>query len=156
MQKSLIILLVDDDPDCRTLSADAISQGCPFTETRDVAGGQEALDFLSRRNDFANAPRPDMIFTDLEMPEISGLDLLKVVKSDPDVKEIPVVVLTGVTDKEQRRLAEENGAYAYTQKSADPEALRRAVVEPIARWMLKVRKKPDYTPLPHARTAKGS
>src|SRR5215212_53132 len=72
----ITILLVDDDPDCRLLIRDAIAE-CK------VSNEQEALDFLNRRGKFANAPRPGLVYLDIEMPAMDGQATLKAIKASP-------------------------------------------------------------------------
>lgn len=60
-----------------------------------VTDGEEALDFVHQNGPYASAPRPDLILLDLNVPVLSGIDVLKEIKSDPDLTSIPVIVLTG-------------------------------------------------------------
>ncbi len=129
------VLLVDDDPDGRTLLRDALEQTHLTGEVYDVATGEEALDYLSGRGCFAGAPRPGLIYLDIEMPGIGGQATLERIKRDPDLRDIPVVVLTGLNDDSQMRLAAASGANSYIVKPSDPMALVRAVQTTTHYWM---------------------
>ena len=92
------ILLVDDDPSCRALLREAIAVEQPRSDIRDVSGGQQALDYLYRRGPFAGAPRPSLVYLDADMPDVSGLDVLRAIRSDPRLHAIRVVMMTGVNE----------------------------------------------------------
>src|ERR1035437_830729 len=104
------ILLVDDDPDCRTLIRDAIAHGKLENPVCEVASGEEALAFLRRQGQYADAPRPGLIYLDIEMPGIGGQETLRTIRSNPAFADIAVVMMTGVTDDAQKRMAMQNGA----------------------------------------------
>lgn len=92
--KPIDILLVDDDQGDVLLTKKALHNG-RFCNTIYVArDGVEAMDFLRQRGDFANAPRPDLILLDLNMPRMDGREVLSEIKQDADLRAIPVVVLT--------------------------------------------------------------
>jgi CheY-like chemotaxis protein len=89
------ILLVEDNPGDALL----VRMGLQRETTRqlcvaNVGDGEEALDYLYRRNKYKDAPRPKLVFLDLNLPKIDGRDVLKVVKQDADLATIPVVVLS--------------------------------------------------------------
>src|SRR5438067_9802617 len=95
----ITILLVDDDPDCRMLIRDAISECKVSNDVHEVKNGLEAIAFLKRQREFASAPRPGLIYLDIEMPGMNGLDTLRRIKNDPELRDIPVVMMTGVCDE---------------------------------------------------------
>jgi len=129
------ILLVDDDPDCRLLIREAISQCKISNAVYEVGSGYEALDFIFRRGQYVDAPRPGLIYLDIEMPGLSGQEVLKAVKSSPEHCDIPVVMMTGVCDEEQMKLAARNGANSYTLKPASAEQFLRTVLDSTNYWM---------------------
>lgn len=89
------ILLVEDDPADAGLAKRAIREGKAPCDVHHVRDGVEAFDFLRRRSDrFQQAPRPDLILLDLNMPRMGGREVLTELKGDPDLKTIPTVVLT--------------------------------------------------------------
>lgn len=129
------ILLVDDDPDCRLLVRDAIEQSKVTNAIHEVCNGQEALDFLHRRGRFADAPRPGLIFMDIEMPIVNGLSALQQIKSDPTLCDIPIVMMTGVCGEKEMSAAAAAGANSYTLKPASAEAFLRTVLASTSYWL---------------------
>ena len=129
------ILLVDDDQDCRQLIRDAIEQGKLDNPVYEVASGEEALMFLRREGVYANAPRPGLVYLDIEMPGMGGQETLSAIRKDPRFADIAVVMMTGVTDDEQKRLAMANGANSYTNKPTDAMTFVYTVVQSTNYWL---------------------
>lgn len=101
----------------------------------------QARDFLYRRGAFARVQRPNLILLDVDHSDGSGLDLLAEIKSDRDLRPIPVIVISGTaTDAEQQRAYDCFGA-AYVRKPTDPDAFE-SVVESIEAFYLKIVKLP--------------
>ncbi|HEX5241995.1 MAG TPA: response regulator [Tepidisphaeraceae bacterium] len=94
--KPVTILLADDDSDDRMLARDALAESRLANDLRFVQDGEELMDYLYRRNKYANdeAPRPGLILLDLNMPRKDGREALREIKSDPNLRHIPIVVLT--------------------------------------------------------------
>ena len=139
----ITILLVDDDPDCRLLVREAITECKILNSVHEVEDGKQALDFVFRRGKFADAPRPGLIYLDLEMPGLGGQEVLKEIKSSPQLKDIPVVMMTGVCDEAQMALAAKNGANSYTVKPANVEQFLRTVLASTSYW-LTIHQYPDH------------
>jgi CheY-like chemotaxis protein len=133
--EEITILLVDDDADCRMLIQDAICQCKVSNRIYEVSDGQEALDFLHRRGKWARAPRPGLIYLDIEMPGLNGQAVLKAIKANPDLRDIPVVMMTGVSDERQMQMAAKAGANSYTIKPANGEQFLRTVVSSTNYWL---------------------
>ncbi len=96
-RKPITIIIADDDPEDRMLAEDALRQGRLANDVRSVEDGEELLDYLHRRGRYADpdsAPRPGVILLDLNMPRMDGREALRAIKGDPDLRRIPVVVLT--------------------------------------------------------------
>ncbi len=140
--KPVSILLVDDDPDCRMLIRDAISECKVSNDVWEVSNGQEALDLLTRhRDDFASLP--GLIYLDIEMPRMNGLETLARIKSDEKLRHIPCVMMTGVSEDEQMRKAAELGANSYTLKPANAEQFLKTVLASTNYW-LAIHQYPDH------------
>lgn len=88
------ILLVEDSPSDTELTVEALSESRAVSHLNTVQDGAQALAFLRRQEGYAQAPRPDLILLDLNLPCKDGREVLAELKSDPDLKTIPVVVLT--------------------------------------------------------------
>jgi CheY-like chemotaxis protein len=129
------ILLVDDDADCRLLIRDAIAECKVSNKVFEVATGQEALDFLHRRGPYADKPRPGLVYLDIEMPGLNGQETLKLIRANADLREVPVVMMTGVADEAQMKLAAINGANSYTIKPANAEQFLRTVLASTTYWL---------------------
>ena len=92
-----VILMAEDDADDRLLAKDALAESKLAGELHFVESGEELLDYLWHRGkhgDAAHAPRPGLILLDLNMPKKDGREVLREIKADPDLRRIPVVVLT--------------------------------------------------------------
>jgi two-component system response regulator len=133
--EQITILLVDDDPDCRMLIRDAIAECKVSNKVFEVSNGAEAIDFLYGRGKHAGAMRPGLIFLDIEMPGMNGQETLKKIRSDPQFRDIPIVMMTGVADEQQMQQAAEHGANSYTIKPANAEQFLRTVLASTNYWL---------------------
>ena len=124
--KPITILMADDDPDDRLLTADALKEARLINDIRFVENGEELLDYLRRSGKFsapADAPRPGLILLDLNMPRKDGRTVLKELKQDADLRTIPVVVLTTSKDDEDVYRSYDLGVNSYIVKPVTFEAL---------------------------------
>ena len=137
------ILLVDDDEDCRFLIREAISECKILNHVYEVPDGKTALDFVFRRGEFEHAPRPGLIYLDIEMPGMNGQEVLAIIKSTPELRDIPVVMMTGVCDEVQMERAAQNGANSYTLKPANAEQFLRTVLASTNYW-LTIHQHPEH------------
>lgn len=115
------ILLVEDNPGDIQLIERAF-------EEQEIAGtlhitqaGDEALDWVHQREEFSEAPSPDLVLLDLNLSAISGHTVLKEIKSDPQLKWLPVIVLTGSRSETELREAYEEHANSCVTKPVDPD-----------------------------------
>lgn len=86
--------MADDDPDDRLLTKDALEESHLLNEFETVEDGEELMEYLHQRGKYADKPRPGLILLDLNMPRKDGREALREIKSDPDLRRIPVVVMT--------------------------------------------------------------
>ncbi|UYP18904.1 response regulator [Rhodococcus sp. Z13] len=121
------VLLVEDDPGDELMTREAFEQNKIGNTLHVVRDGEEALDFLYRRGRHADAPRPDLVLLDLNLPKYDGRQVLTQIKSDPDLAEIPVVVLTTSSAEEDVLRSYRLHANAYVTKPVDLDQFLGAV-----------------------------
>jgi len=145
--KTVAILMADDDADDRLLAKDALAECKLANELIFVENGEELLDFLHRRGKFAGSalPRPGLILLDLNMPRKDGREALREIKMDPDLRRIPVVVLT--TSKADTDISQiyELGANSFISKPVTFESLVN-VMKIISNYWLGVVELPPKKP----------
>ncbi len=116
------ILLVEDNPGDVRLIEEAFSDGNIENTLTTVTDGQAALDFIYQRGEYENAPRPDIVLLDLNLPKVDGEDVLHEIKHHPELDDVPVIVLTGVDEDliESRDLDHDADKDAVLEKPVDP------------------------------------
>lgn len=135
-----VILLAEDEPADAHLVKAALAENRILTDLHHVVDGREVLEFLRREGPrFANAPRPDLILLDLNMPRMDGRECLAALKKDPVLHGIPVVILT-TSEVERDIVASYNlGASGYIAKPVDIEQFIAAVRHLGDYWIKLVR-----------------
>jgi len=113
------ILLVEDDPGDVLITREAIESSKVANRLSVVSNGEEALQFLRCEEPFANAPRPGLILLDLNLPRLDGREVLARIKADPDLRRIPVVVLTTSSSDEDIVRSYDLHTNAYVTKPVD-------------------------------------
>ena len=116
------ILLAEDNEDHIELTKRALRENGLANDMFIVKDGQEALDFLYRKGEYSDktkSPRPGLILLDVKMPKVDGFEVLRKIKSDPDLKLIPVIMLTTSSREEEIVKGYENGANSYVTKPVD-------------------------------------
>ncbi|MEU6291843.1 response regulator [Streptomyces sp. NPDC015140] len=121
------VLLVEDDPGDELMTREAFEDNKIGNTLHVVRDGEEALDFLYRRAGHAEAPRPDLILLDLNLPKYDGRQVLEKIKSDPELSDIPVVVLTTSAAEEDILRSYKLHANAYVTKPVDLDQFIAAV-----------------------------
>lgn len=135
------ILLVEDDEGDVLLTTEAL-EASKITNNMHVArNGEEALKFLRQEGDFAGSPRPDIVLLDLNLPRIDGREVLARIKADPDLRRIPIVVLTTSDAEEDILRSYDLHANAYVTKPVDFERFLR-VIQSIDEFFVTVVKLP--------------
>jgi len=125
-QQSITILLADDDADDCLLTRDALAAGRGAITLRTVSDGEDLLNYLHQRDGYeaeGAAPRPDLILLDLSMPRKSGLQALAEIKSAPDLRSIPIVIMTTSSQEEEIRRCYDLGANSFVTKPVRFETL---------------------------------
>jgi chemotaxis family two-component system response regulator Rcp1 len=117
--KPIEILLVEDSPSDAALTIEALKEGKIANRLTHVEDGVEAMDFLRCRGKYADAARPDLIMLDLNLPRKDGRDVLAEIKTDPDLKIIPIIVLTTSRADEDILRSYELNANCYITKPVD-------------------------------------
>ena len=141
------ILLADDNQYDVELTVDALSE-CNLANPVVIVGdGAEALDFLYRRGKYATraAGNPIVLLLDIKMPKVDGLEVLRRVKSDPDLKPIPVVMLTSSAEEPDLRESYRLGANAYVVKPVKFQDFAPAVAALGKFWAVVNAPPPDDT-----------
>lgn len=120
-QTNMNLLLVEDNPGDVRLTQEALLQNQLDLKLHVAFDGEQALDFLYKRGEHENAPRPNLILMDINIPKYSGIEILEKIKTDPKLKRIPVVMLTTSDTYNDVSRCYELGANAYTIKPLDFE-----------------------------------
>jgi len=123
------ILLAEDDLHDVELTLAALGEHNLANKVAVVRDGAEALDYLYRRGEFQNRPpgNPILMLLDLKMPKVNGLEVLKVIKADHDLKTIPIVVLTSSRETPDLTDCYQHGVNAYVVKPVDFGEFMKAV-----------------------------
>lgn len=125
--RSVEILLVEDNPDDIDLTIEAFKESSSQSRLHVVEDGVAAVAFLRRQGPYAAAPRPDVILLDLNLPKKSGHEVLKEIKADPELRQIPVVVLTTSAADTDVARSYELAANCYITKPVDLDAFLSVV-----------------------------
>jgi len=133
------ILLVEDNPDDAYMTMEALREGKVRNQVHHIEDGVEALRFLRRQGDHANAPRPDLILLDLSLPRLGGLEVLAEIKHDPELRRIPVIIMTSSKREQDVVRAYNNYANCYVNKPVDLEQFLGAVRRIEDFWLSVVR-----------------
>lgn len=118
-RRAITILMADDDADDRLLAKDALAESRLANDLYMVADGQELMDYLNRQGAYENpssSPRPGVILLDLNMPKKDGFEALSEIRSDPDLRQIPVVILTTSKAEEDIYRGYDLGANSFVTK----------------------------------------
>ncbi|MCW5878984.1 MAG: response regulator [Anaerolineales bacterium] len=136
------ILLVEDNPGDVRLTQEAFKEGRLRNQLHVVMDGEAAMQYLKQQGDYAAAPRPDLILLDLNLPKMNGREVLSAIKHDPDLKRIPVVVLTTSQDETDITESYRQFASSYIVKPVSMEKFI-GVVSSFKEYWLSVVKLPN-------------
>lgn len=126
-RRAIKVLLVEDDPGDVVIAREALKAAGLTTKLDVVSDGDEALEFLRAEGRYSKARRPDLVLLDLNLPGRSGLEVLAEVKADPDLRRIPVVVLTTSGSAEDIARSYDLHANVYVAKPVDFDEFARVV-----------------------------
>lgn len=130
------ILVVEDDPLDMEIIKRALRKCTDKPELLYASDGEEALDLLFRKGKHADAPRPDIIISCLQLPRIDGAEVLSAVKREPLLQRMPFIVLTGSRREEDLMTAYTNGASGFMVKPVDEEEFEAVVQAIYSYWHL--------------------
>lgn len=133
------ILLVEDNPGDVRLTQEAFKDGKLRNNLHVAMDGEAAMDFLHRRSQFADAPRPDLILLDLNLPRMNGREVLAAIKQDEDLKRIPVVILTTSQDEADITESYRQFASSYIVKPVSMEKFIKVVASFKQYWLSVVK-----------------
>ncbi len=120
-EKLIEILLVEDNPGDVRLTLEALKEAKIRNKVNVLTDGEQAVDYLKRKNGFENRPLPDIILLDLNLPKLSGREVLTIIKNDDNLKHIPIIVLTTSKSEEDILNSYLHHANCYITKPVDFE-----------------------------------
>lgn len=118
-RQPITILIADDDPDDRLMTEDALREARLANDLHFVEDGVELMSYLNRTHEYeaeVDSPRPGLILLDLNMPRMDGREALEVIKADPSLRRIPVVILTTSKAEEDIYQSYDMGVSGYIAK----------------------------------------
>ena len=144
LMKPIDILLVEDNPGDVRLTKEALKEGkVRINKLHVVMDGMEALAFLRRQGKFSDVIRPDIILLDLNLPKKDGREVLAEIKNDPDLRRIPVVILTTSKAEEDILKSYDLHANCYITKPVDLNQFITVVQSIEDFWLTIVKLPPD-------------
>ncbi len=121
------LLLVEDDPGDVLMTREALSEAKVVHHLHVVDNGEAAISFLKQEEPYQYAPRPDLIFLDLNLPRVDGREVLSFVKNEPSLRRIPLVILTTSSAPDDVLHSYDNHANAFVTKPVDFNSFLNAV-----------------------------
>jgi CheY-like chemotaxis protein len=141
-ESTIVLLLVEDDPGDVMMTREALDEAKVLHDLHVVDNGEAAIAFLRQEAPYAEAPRPDLIFLDLNLPRMDGREVLAIVKSDESLRRIPLVVLTTSDSQDDIARSYDLHANAYVTKPVGLESFLTAVQQ-IDHFFLTVARLPE-------------
>jgi len=139
-KRSMVILIADDDDDDRMMAKEALEESRLVNEVRFVVDGEDLTDYLNCRGKYTeagSAPRPGLILLDLNMPRKDGREALKEIKADPDLRQIPIIVLTTSKAEEDIYRTYDLGVNSFITKPVSFTALTD-VMQTLAKYWFEI------------------
>ncbi len=119
MSKNIHILLVEDNEGDIVLAQEALHDSKLVNQVSISRDGDEALDFLNRKGNYQQAELPDLVLLDINMPRVSGMQVLVAMKNDERLKAIPIIMLTTSSSEKEIKFAYDNHVNCYINKPVD-------------------------------------
>lgn len=138
MPVDIAILLVEDNPDHRELTLTALYECCDPARIVAAVDGVDALDYLFGRNAYAQRDarkQPRLVILDMRLPKLDGVAVLKAMREDPLTQSVPVVMLSGSSDKAELDRCYEAGANSVVRKALDYDELKRKMRQVYEFWI---------------------
>ncbi len=135
------LLLIEDDPGDVVMTWEALSGAKVLHNLHVIDNGESAVAFMRQQGEYADAPRPDLVFLDLNLPRLDGREVLALIKSDEALRQIPVVILTTSDAEEDIARSYDLHANAFVTKPVDFAAFMD-VVRQVDNFFLTVAKIP--------------
>lgn len=135
-RKSVDILLIEDNPDHVELILKALRGNNLLNEVHVVVSGEEAIDFVYQRGGYANVARPGLILLDIKLAGMDGIEFLRRIKADLNLKSIPVVMLTTSAGEKEIVESYNCGVNSYIVKPVDFEQFAKVIKDLKLYWVL--------------------
>jgi two-component system, chemotaxis family, response regulator Rcp1 len=142
--RGIELLLVEDNPGDVRLTKEALKDGKILNNLTVVSDGVEAMAFLRREGNYADAPRPELILLDLNLPKKDGREVLAEIKNEPDLKRIPVVILTSSAAEQDIIKSYNLHANCYITKPVDLDQFMHVVKSIEQFWLTVVKLPPGH------------
>jgi two-component system response regulator len=139
------VLLVEDNSADVDLTLVAFRDAIVHSHISVVTDGEEAIAFLKRTGNYAQAPHPDLVLLDLSLPKVNGFEVLEEMKADPKLKTVPVIVMSGSDREQDEARAYRLQAAAYLVKPADKDKYFAAIRSVKELWFHSVTPAPKET-----------
>jgi CheY-like chemotaxis protein len=139
MDRGFNLLIVDDDVGQVQLLEVLMKELGLTHQCHHASDGAKALDYLHRRSPYEDAPRPDLVLLDLNMPGMNGHEVVRSIKSDPNLRSIPVIILSSSRDQTDVDASYSEGANAYINKPSDLETNLKTIASIDQFWGRVVR-----------------
>ncbi len=147
IKRTVVILIADDDEDDRLMAKEALEENRLANEIRFVVDGEDLTDYLKclgKYTEPGSAPRPGLILLDLNMPKKDGREALKEIKDDPELRQIPIIVLTTSKAEEDIYRTYDLGVNSFITKPVSFTALAE-VMKTLAKYWFEIVELPPFT-----------
>ena len=129
-----VVLLVEDNEDHAFFTREVFDEAAPGVALHHVTDGEKCMAFLRRQPPYGDAPVPDLILLDLNMPRMDGYEVMQQIAADPALRSLPVVVLTTSSEQTDVKRMYDLRCSSYIAKSVDLDEFSRAVVKLTQYW----------------------